>query len=206
MNPYKTIQNSDGLTRREFLVGTFTAGVFALSGISLWKKYRFQKWKAPTFISKVGKYEVDIASVIRAGFREVGVDLQEIKGTKILLKPNLVEPQAGAGDRMQATLALAPSRQRDVDRARREAAREFSALELRPSRLDGVADLLLGRVDPRAGRLAFLRGQPPEELELRGDAALLAERLDTHGLQGREVAARGDPVQQFASQRFEVGQ
>lgn len=51
---------------------------------------------AETFIAKVRDYNVDLASVIRLGFRELGIAEQEIKEKRILLKPNLVEPHRGA--------------------------------------------------------------------------------------------------------------
>jgi uncharacterized protein (DUF362 family) len=49
------------------------------------------------FIAKLASYESDIASVVLAGFRELGVNEEEIRGKRILLKPNLVEPHAGMG-------------------------------------------------------------------------------------------------------------
>ena len=41
-------------------------------------------------------YSADITSTIRSGFRELGVTAQEIRGKRVLLKPNLIEPLAGA--------------------------------------------------------------------------------------------------------------
>ena len=38
----------------------------------------------------------DIAGVIMAGFKELGVSPEEIRGKRILLKPNLVETDPGA--------------------------------------------------------------------------------------------------------------
>jgi uncharacterized protein (DUF362 family) len=87
------ILNIHGLTRREFILSTFAAGIFALSGAILLKKYKKWTWKTETFISKVEKYEADIASIIISGMRELGVSPEELKGKNILLKPNLVEPQ-----------------------------------------------------------------------------------------------------------------
>jgi uncharacterized protein (DUF362 family) len=51
---------------------------------------------AETFIAKARDYNVDLASVIKAGLRELAVSEQEIKGKRILLKPNLVEPHLEA--------------------------------------------------------------------------------------------------------------
>jgi len=50
--------------------------------------------KAEVFVSKLTEYDADIASAIISGMQELGVTAKEIKGKKILLKPNLVEPQA----------------------------------------------------------------------------------------------------------------
>jgi len=94
MNFQKIINNYNGLTRREFLLGAFTAGVFALSGAFYLRRYTRQIRKAETFISKVDDYTADIKSVIISGMQELGVTSKEIKGKKILLKPNLVEPLA----------------------------------------------------------------------------------------------------------------
>jgi uncharacterized protein (DUF362 family) len=92
MNLQKMIKNCRGLTRREFLLSAFTAGVFALSGAFFFRRYARQIRKAETFISKVHDYSSDIRSVIISGMYELGVTSNEIRGKKILLKPNLVEP------------------------------------------------------------------------------------------------------------------
>jgi len=52
--------------------------------------------KTETFIAKVDSYHGEIASVIHRGLLELGVTPSEVKGKKILLKPNLVEVIAGA--------------------------------------------------------------------------------------------------------------
>lgn len=52
--------------------------------------------QAETFIAKAPSYSTDIASLIIAGFRELKVNETEIKGKRILLKPNIVEPHRGA--------------------------------------------------------------------------------------------------------------
>ena len=45
-----------------------------------------------TCVAKAKDYSIDLASVIKAGLRELAISGQEIKGNRILLKPNLVEP------------------------------------------------------------------------------------------------------------------
>ena len=81
--------NSKGITRRNFLAGSLVCGILGLSGVSLF--HYIKRLKAETFIGKVENYEKDIASVILAGLLELGVTSDEIKGKRVLLKPNLVE-------------------------------------------------------------------------------------------------------------------
>jgi uncharacterized protein (DUF362 family) len=49
-----------------------------------------------TCVAKAKDYSIDLASVIKAGLRELAISGQEIKGNRILLKPNLVETRADA--------------------------------------------------------------------------------------------------------------
>jgi uncharacterized protein (DUF362 family) len=94
MGLQKTIKSRQGWTRREFLLTTFTAGVFALSGGFWLRRWNRRIRKAEVFVSRTAEYHADIASVIISGMRELGITAKEIKGKRILLKPNLVEPQA----------------------------------------------------------------------------------------------------------------
>jgi len=48
------------------------------------------------FIARVESYAEDIASVVLSGLRELQVSVEEIRGKRILLKPNLIEPRRGA--------------------------------------------------------------------------------------------------------------
>jgi len=83
------ITNSKGITRRNFLAGSLVCGILGLSGVSLF--HYIKRLKAETFIGKVENYEKNIASVILAGLLELGVTSDEVKGKRVLLKPNLVE-------------------------------------------------------------------------------------------------------------------
>ena len=94
-NPAKA-RETGGWTRREFLSGALR-GVVASTGISLLPGCTMRNRSAEAFIAKIANYESDIASVVLAGFRELGVNEKEIRGKRILLKPNLVEPHASAG-------------------------------------------------------------------------------------------------------------
>jgi uncharacterized protein (DUF362 family) len=85
-----------GWTRREVLFGSL-GGFLASSGFSFLAGCTGRKESADILISKLATYESDIASTIFAGFRELGVKELEIRGKRILLKPNLVEPHLGSG-------------------------------------------------------------------------------------------------------------
>jgi uncharacterized protein (DUF362 family) len=49
-----------------------------------------------TFVAKVQDYQREIGDIIVRGIRELGVAPEELKGKRILLKPNLVETASGA--------------------------------------------------------------------------------------------------------------
>jgi uncharacterized protein (DUF362 family) len=87
--------NQLGLTRREFLGGCLGGAVLGVSGLYFWRWFTRPKWREKTFIARVPGYQADLAAVIRRGLKELGVS-QEIKGKRILLKPNLVESVPGA--------------------------------------------------------------------------------------------------------------
>lgn len=85
-----------GFTRREFLF-TSLGGVSLAAGILyLGPRIFRRRWRKTAFIAKVPDYYADIAGAIASGFKELGVSPEEIKGKRILLKPNLVETNAGA--------------------------------------------------------------------------------------------------------------
>ncbi|NVL90207.1 MAG: DUF362 domain-containing protein [Desulfobacterales bacterium] len=96
-----------GWSRRSFLKASLAAGALTLSGTFLFKHWRKlvgrllpkpeKRWQSETFIAKAATYEEDIASIIVSGLGELGVTPNEVRGKKILLKPNLVETRVGAG-------------------------------------------------------------------------------------------------------------
>lgn len=83
------------LTRREFLeaaaAGMLAPMVLPLAGC------RQPSPSAEVFIGRMEGYGGDMASVIFRGMTELGVSASEIRGKRVLLKPNLVEPHIGAG-------------------------------------------------------------------------------------------------------------
>jgi uncharacterized protein (DUF362 family) len=90
------VRRTGGWTRREVLSSAL-GGVVASSGISFLAGCTRRNRTVEAFIAKLANYESDIASVVLAGFKELGVKEAEIQGKRILLKPNLVEPHMGAG-------------------------------------------------------------------------------------------------------------
>jgi uncharacterized protein (DUF362 family) len=71
-------------------------GVVLASAYPLVQRLATPHLYAETFIGKVAGYELEIADVIVRGVRELGVTPAEVKGKRILLKPNLVETSSGA--------------------------------------------------------------------------------------------------------------
>jgi uncharacterized protein (DUF362 family) len=81
-----------GMTRRDFIARVLRGYIGLAFGSMMTGCDLMRKQTAETFIARVPHYSVDLASVIKTGFRELAITWQEIKGKRILLKPNLVEP------------------------------------------------------------------------------------------------------------------
>jgi uncharacterized protein (DUF362 family) len=82
-----------GMTRRGALamtLGGSAAGVGA--GLLLTRR----ALTAETFIGKADSYRSDLAGLLLSGLRELGVTEGEVRGKRVLLKPNLVEVLEGA--------------------------------------------------------------------------------------------------------------
>ncbi|WNM61936.1 DUF362 domain-containing protein [Candidatus Nitrospira neomarina] len=80
------------LSRRQLLQACLVGGGLAVSGFSLLHWLIAPRLTAHTFIGQAETYNTDLAKLIRQGFQELGITPLEIKGKRILLKPNLVEP------------------------------------------------------------------------------------------------------------------
>ena len=79
------------LTRRD-LLRVAAAGIIIGTGVSFVpKRYFRMPQQAQSFVGKIDHYQAEIADSILRGFRELGVQHEELKGKRILLKPNLVE-------------------------------------------------------------------------------------------------------------------
>jgi uncharacterized protein (DUF362 family) len=86
-----------GFTRREFLkLASATAGI-APAFLPILSGCRRSCNPESAFIAKVDRYDREIASIVFQGMGELGVTAGEIRGKRVLLKPNLVEPHIGAG-------------------------------------------------------------------------------------------------------------
>ncbi|MGH7258235.1 MAG: DUF362 domain-containing protein [Nitrospiraceae bacterium] len=82
-------------TRRDFLKA-LAGGVVLGSGVLAAERFFRPRLHAHAFITKVSRYELEIGHIISQGLRELGVRPEEVKGKRILLKPNLVETSSGA--------------------------------------------------------------------------------------------------------------
>lgn len=96
MSNHSEQKSIGGLTRRD-LLRAGAAGLLLSSGLLLIpKRYFRMPQEAQTFVTKVAHYQLDIADAITRGVRELGVLSGELRGKRILLKPNLVETASGA--------------------------------------------------------------------------------------------------------------
>jgi len=82
-------------TRREFLSATAGGALLAAAGLGSWRWLRGRR-VTEVFVAKASSYRADLAAIIVAGMRELGVMPAEVAGKRILIKPNLVEPRRGA--------------------------------------------------------------------------------------------------------------
>lgn len=92
------------ITRRSFLKASLVGGLGVALGGSVIAGREFlwpgvQEYFGPrteTFIARADNYNADLAGIILLGMAELGVDADEIRGKRVLLKPNLVEPHRTA--------------------------------------------------------------------------------------------------------------
>ncbi len=85
-----------GLTRRDVLLAVAAGLVVGAGSLIVPRGYFRMPQQAQAFVAKVAHYRLDIADAITRGIRELGVAPEELKGKRILLKPNLVETASGA--------------------------------------------------------------------------------------------------------------
>jgi uncharacterized protein (DUF362 family) len=78
-----------GLPRRTFLAG---AGALAAGALGYPLLRRIWQDPQPVFLARTRRYDGALAQVLRDGLDAVGLPWDWIRGRKVLLKPNLVEP------------------------------------------------------------------------------------------------------------------
>lgn len=88
-------QRYHGWTRREFLYA-LAGGIVLASGISAGRWYFRPRLQSETFVAKASEYGGNLSGDMVEGLRELRVGPEEIRGKRILLKPNLVETSRGA--------------------------------------------------------------------------------------------------------------
>ncbi|MEJ2101645.1 MAG: DUF362 domain-containing protein [Desulfobacterales bacterium] len=87
---------SESWTRREFLSALVAGGVTAAAGLMFFKYFKKREPKTETFIASVTDYKKELKQFILKGFKELNITSALLAGKRVLLKPNLVEPQAEA--------------------------------------------------------------------------------------------------------------
>jgi uncharacterized protein (DUF362 family) len=92
----KDQRSTDGLTRRQLLLVGVAGVAMGSALLMVPRRYFRMPQHAQAFVAKVGHYQLDIAGAITRGIRGLGVNREELKGKRILLKPNLVETASGA--------------------------------------------------------------------------------------------------------------
>lgn len=88
-------QPSGKISRRALLVDGLAAAGIGTAGAILHDYLRARSRKARVFIAKAGSYEADLVSPIADGLRSLGIGPAQVRGKRILLKPNFVETQRG---------------------------------------------------------------------------------------------------------------
>lgn len=88
-----TPPSTSGLDRRALLIGTGAAAVGALAAPIVVRSFSRQ---TPVFLAGDQKYDGPLEQTIRDGLLATGVDPAWLRGKRVLLKPNMVEPSRTA--------------------------------------------------------------------------------------------------------------
>ncbi len=87
---------SGKISRRRLLADALAAGAIGTTVVLLHERLGRRGPKTPVFIAKASSYGADLAATIEAGLRSLGVGPGEVRGKRILLKPNFIETVRGA--------------------------------------------------------------------------------------------------------------
>lgn len=93
MQNHEALNGPTKLDRRALLVGAGAATAAAASWT--WMRRLFQT-PAPVFLARGQRYDGPLVQTLRDGLLATGIEPQVLRGRKILLKPNLVEPSRAA--------------------------------------------------------------------------------------------------------------
>ncbi len=107
-------------------------------------------------------------------------------------------------DRMQATAETVAARQADVDGFAGQARIQYRVFQYRLAGRQGIADGVADAVDGFTGALALFGRQGAQLLQLRGDAAALAQQRDTQVFQRVRRLRGGNVGQRLGGQGFDV--
>jgi len=88
-------QLSGKISRRALLVEGLAAAGIGAAGAVLRDYLHERSRKARVFIAKAASYSADLVTPIMDGLRSLGIGPGEIRGKRILLKPNFVETMPG---------------------------------------------------------------------------------------------------------------
>jgi uncharacterized protein (DUF362 family) len=87
-------KKQQGISRRDFFKACAVVGAGVAGGLAL-HEVLLRENETSTFIGSVNGYGSNLRDYIIRGLREIGITEPDIKGKKVLLKPNLVEPHRG---------------------------------------------------------------------------------------------------------------
>lgn len=96
MSEHPNPRSTRALTRRDVLMAAGAGVVLGVGSLIVPKRYFRMPQQAQVFVAKVAHYQLDIADSISRGIRELNIATEELKGKRILLKPNLVETASAA--------------------------------------------------------------------------------------------------------------
>jgi len=88
--------STGGLTRRDVLLAAAAGLVIGAGSLIIPKRFFRMPQRSQVFVAKAAEYRFDIAAAIVSGIRALGPASEDIKGKRILLKPNLVETASAA--------------------------------------------------------------------------------------------------------------
>ncbi len=84
------------ITRRALLVDVAAAVGIGTAAALLRERFRHGFSKVPVFIGKAASYRANLTALIADGLQHLGIEPEDIRGKRILLKPNFVETSRGA--------------------------------------------------------------------------------------------------------------